>query len=92
MPDLQVQLQQLLDNPIFKMACLSLLVTAMPNARPVTELAPGVSAEAMALVANNSYHNRSGFTQFYRALHGLARAKNKPKVNAEFGELLPESE
>lgn len=91
-PNLQRELQALLDSSIFQLACQTLLVTAIPNARPVTDLIPGVSAEAMALADSNRYHNRSGFSQFYRAIHNLARPKNTKKIGAGFGELLPEEE
>lgn len=92
MPHLQKQLRELLDNPVFKLAVQTLLYTAMPNASPVIQLVPGISAEAMVYADSARYHNRSGFAQFQRALVGLTRLKNKKKVGADFGELLPESE
>lgn len=90
-PSIQTQLQDMLDSPIFKMACQTLLVTAMPNAKPF-ELIPGVTADAMALADSNRYHHRSGFTQFYRGLHNLARPVNSAKRGADWGELLQEDE
>lgn len=91
MPLLQVQLQKLLDDPIYKMACMSLLTTAMPNAR--IELIPGVSAEQMALVDSQKFHHRSGFAQFHRAIHNLALPKGAVGKDAKFGsELLEEDE
>ncbi len=74
------------------MAFATLLHAAMPSAPPVTNLIPGVSAEAMALADSNRYHHRSGMTHFYRALHGLARPVNSVKYQSEWGELLDDSE
>lgn len=85
-PELQRQLQAALDLPIVKMAFQTILMTAMPSAAVITQLVPGVSAEAMAYADAQRYHHRSGMTQTYRALRSLARApKAKPK-GAEWGE------
>lgn len=73
------------------MAAQTLLITAMPNAKPF-QLIQGVSADALALADSNRYHHRSGFTQFYRALHNLARPNNVQKKGADWGELLEEDE
>lgn len=86
---LQQQLQAILDSDCFRMAAQTLLVTALPDAKPI-QLVPGVSAEAMALADSARYHHRSGFAHFYRALQSLARPTNKAKFGAEWGDLLPE--
>lgn len=89
---LQIKLQAVLDDPVLKMAFQTLLLAAMPSASPVTQLIPGISADAMALTDSNRYHHRSGMTHMHRALHSLARAKSATKHGAEWGELLPEDE
>jgi hypothetical protein len=68
---MQFELQKALDLPVLKRAFATILTTAMPGASPLVE--PGMSAEASMLQTNNLYHNRSGFTQFHRALHNLAK-------------------
>jgi hypothetical protein len=88
---LQKELTELLESPIFKMACQTLLHTAMPNAKPVPDLTAGLTAEAMMYADAIRYHNRSGFTQFLRALKGLARPQGTTRqIGSEWGELLPE--
>lgn len=89
-PDLQVQLGEMLNNPVMRMAFQTLLVTAMPNSSPNRELVAGVSAEAMMLADSNRYHNRSGFAQFHRGLLNLARSAKIKLEGREWGELLPE--
>lgn len=89
---LQIKLQAVLDDPVLRLAFQTLLLAAMPNASPVTQLIPGISADAMALSDSNRYHHRSGMSHMYRALHALARPKSAIKRGAEFGELLPEDE
>jgi hypothetical protein len=82
-PDVQSQLQQLLDNNILRLAFQSLLVAGLPSSRAA--IVPGVSAEAMTLLDSQRLHNRSGYIGFYRALHSLARLKNAPEPKAGWG-------
>ncbi len=91
-PVLQHELQIILDQPVLRMAFQTLMLAALPGAMPVTELVPGVSAEAMALADSNRYHHRSGMSFLHRALQGLARSKNVVETQAPWGRLLPESE
>lgn len=92
-PALQAELRRILETPVFKKACATLLMSIMPNSPASTEVEPGVSAEVLTLRANNLYHNRSGFGQALRALPNLAKLKavdNSAKPH--FGTLLPEDE
>ena len=82
-PGIQARLQQMLDDPIMRMAFHSLLVTAVPCSRAV--IVPGVDAAAMTLLDSQRMHNRSGFVGFYKALHNLARRKDEPEPTAGWG-------
>lgn len=87
-PSLQRELAALLEQPAFKLACQTILLSAIPAAQPVGQLQPGVSADALALLDSNRYHHRSGMTHFYRAIHALSRTAGVAKKYAEWGELL----
>ena len=91
-PAVQQLLKNILDDPVFRMACQSLLVTALPCAKPV--VAPNVDAAALAYHDSMKLHNRSGFVGFFRALHKLVQLKGAPTPKTGWGEaeLIPEDE
>jgi hypothetical protein len=90
-PAAQHELQVMLDNPIFKMACHTLMMSAMPAAIPGM-IPPGMSAETAAMNDSQRLFHKSGFAAFYRALHNLARPAAMIKRDPEFGDLLDEDE
>src|SRR5882757_5317393 len=83
---LRQDLERMLNSPTMQMAFDTLLRQAMPNAAPSSSVVPGVSAEAMTLETNNRYHNRSGFTQFHRALFALTSEQKDHKMKSAWGD------
>ena len=91
---MQQELQRALELPIVRMAFATLLHSNMPNVTPAINLTPGVSADAIALVANNLLYHRSGMTALYRRLHALTRKPTEKAKGPQWGasDLLAEDE
>lgn len=91
-PELQAQLQGVLNESVFQQACATLLSTAMPATPSAINPAPNVSAEAMDKTLAYAFIDRAGFNRFYKRLHNLAKAKAEKKEIKHFGTLYDESE
>jgi hypothetical protein len=87
----QRELEILLSHPVMQMALQTVTLTVMPKALPA-EITPGVTAELVMLRDSQILHHRTGMGATIRALHNLARPEKEKPKQAQWGEMLPETE
>lgn len=89
-PDLQARLRFLMADPVFIMACQTVMRAAFPGVEPAAKAEPGVSAEATNNAMSQRYAHRSGVGYFPKLLKFLVCDKATPLPASGYGQMLLE--